>query len=132
MLAEDIQRLIAEAEEAMAHKTGMTLNIAMNYGGRDEIVHAARTLAKQVKDGTLQPEEIDEARFGACLYTKGQPDPDLILRPSGEYRSSNFLVWQSAYAEYVFMDILWPDFTEKDLDQAIAVFSQRNRRFGGV
>ncbi len=132
VLAEDIQQLIAEAEEAMAHKTGMTLNIAMNYGGRDEIVHAAKTLAKQVKDGFLQPEEIDETRFSACLYTKGQPDPDLILRPSGEYRSSNFLVWQSAYAEYVFMDILWPDFTEKDLDQAIAAFSQRNRRFGGV
>ena len=116
----------------MAHKTGMTLNIAVNYGGRDEILHSAKELAEQVQAGTLQPEQIDETLFSEHLYTAGQPDPDLILRPSGEYRSSNFLVWQSAYAEYVFMDILWPDFTEQDLDRAIAEFSRRNRRFGGV
>lgn len=131
-LAEDIQELIAEAEAAMAHKTGLTLNIAVNYGGRDEILHSARLLAQQVKEGTLSPQEINETVFSAHLYTANQPDPDLILRPSGEFRSSNFLVWQSAYAEYVFMDILWPDFTERDLDRAIEEFSRRHRRFGGV
>lgn len=132
MLAEDIQQLMAQAEETMAHKTGMTLNIAMNYGGRDEILHATRELARAVKCGEQDPDAIDEAAFSRYLYTAGQPDPDLILRPSGEFRSSNFLVWQSAYAEYVFMDILWPDFTERDLDRALEMYAGRKRRFGGV
>lgn len=131
-LSPDIQELIAEAEESTAHKTGMVLNIAINYGGRSEIVQAARRVAQKAAAGQLAPEMIDEQLLSRYMYTADQPDPDLILRPSGEFRSSNFLTWQSAYAEYVFMDILWPDFKTKDLDQAIAEFSRRNRRFGGV
>lgn len=132
-LAPDIRALMDEAEESTKHKTGMTLNIAINYGGRHEIVQAARRLAQDVQAGLLSPEEIDEEQFTHRLYTADQPDPDLILRPSGEYRLSNFLIWQAAYAEYVFMDdILWPDFSAADLDRAIAAFSRRNRRFGGV
>lgn len=132
-LPADIQRLMEEAEASTRHKTGMTLNIAINYGGRDEIVHAARRLARDVQAGALSAEEIDEKALSDRLYTAGQPDPDVILRPSGEYRLSNFLIWQSAYAEFVFMDdILWPDFTERDLDAALLEFSRRNRRFGGL
>ena len=132
-LAPDIRALMDEAEESTRHKTGMTLNIAINYGGRHEIVQAARRLAQDVQTGTLSPDDIDEEQLARRLYTDGQPDPDLILRPSGEYRLSNFMIWQSAYAEYVFMDdILWPDFSAADLDRAIAAFSRRDRRFGGV
>lgn len=132
-LAPDIRALMDEAEDSTKDKTGMTLNIAINYGGRHELVQAARSLAQEVQAGTLSPDEIDEEQLARHLYTDGQPDPDLILRPSGEYRLSNFLIWQSAYAEYVFMDdILWPDFSAKDLDRAIAEFSRRSRRFGGV
>ena len=132
-LAPDIRALMAEAEESTKHKTGMTLNIAINYGGRHEIVQAVQRIAREVQQGTLSPDDIDEQQLAHHMYTDGQPDPDLILRPSGEYRLSNFLIWQSAYAEYVFMDdILWPDFSAKDLDRAIAEFSRRNRRFGGV
>lgn len=131
-LADDIRQLIAEAEESTRHKDGMCLNIAINYGGRPELLHAVRRLAVDVKRGRLQPEDIDEEAVSRQLYTAGQPDPDLILRPSGEYRTSNFLLWQSAYAEYVFMDILWPDFTAADLDEALAEFARRHRRFGGV
>ena len=111
----------------------MTLNIAINYGGRLEIAQAARSLAEDVKKGTLRPGDITEELLSRRIYTAGQPDPDLILSPSGEYRTSNFLLWQSAYAEYVFMEeILWPDFTAADLDRAIAEYSRRNRRFGGL
>ena len=110
----------------------MVLNLAMNYGGRAEIVHAARGLAQRVQDGALEPGDIDEAAISGALYTAGQPDPDLIIRPSGEERLSNFLLWQSAYAEFVSFDILWPDFKPKHLDQAIEIFNRRNRRFGGV
>lgn len=132
-LAEDIKALMAEAEESTKDKTGMTLNIALNYGGRHEIAQAVCRIAEEVRTGILSPEEIDEDCLNQRLYTAGQPDPDLILRPSGEYRLSNFLIWQSAYAEYVFMDdILWPDFTAADLDRAIAEYSRRHRRFGGV
>ena len=131
-LAEDIRALMAEAEEATAHKTGMTLNIAINYGGQQELTAAARKLAEQVADGTRTVEEITEETLQAALYTEEQPPVDLILRPSGEYRLSNFLIWQSAYAEFVFMDVLWPDFTEQDLEKAFAEYGRRNRRFGGV
>ena len=133
MLAEDIVALIEEAEAVTAEKTGMTLNIALNYGGRAEVVQAVKRLAQSVKDGELAIDQIDEQAISDALYTAGQPDPDLILRPSGEYRTSNFLLWQSAYAEYVFMDdILWPDFAEQDLDRAIEIYAHRNRRFGGT
>ena len=131
-LAADIRALMEEAEQTTAHKTGMTLNIALNYGGQQEITAAARRLAQQVQAGELTPEQITEERLQAALYTEDQPPVDMLLRPSGEYRLSNFLIWQSAYAEFVFMDVLWPDFTEKDLDRAFAEFARRSRRFGGV
>ena len=127
-----LQELIAETVEVSKNRTGMTLNIAMNYGGRAEIVRAAQQAAQLVKDGELSPEEIDEARLSSLMYTAGEPDPDLIIRPSGEQRISNFLLWQSAYAEYVILDILWPDFKPADLDKAIAEYQKRKRRFGGV
>ena len=104
----------------------------MNYGGRDEIVKACKSIALKVKNSELSFDDVDEEVLSNEMYTKGQADPDLIIRPSGEYRLSNFLTWQSAYSELVFMDILWPDFTEKDLDRAILEYNSRNRRFGGV
>ena len=127
-----LQDLIAETQEVSKNRTGMTLNIAMNYGGRAEIVHAAQQAARKVKEGELSPEEIDESLLSSLMYTAGEPDPDLIIRPSGEQRISNFLLWQSAYAEYVIMDILWPDFKPADLDKALAEYAKRRRRFGGV
>lgn len=129
---EELQALIRRVEEASAPKTGMVLNLAMNYGGRAEIAHAARALAQRVKDGALEPGDITEEMLSGALFTAGQPDPDLIIRPSGEERLSNFLLWQSAYAEFVSFDILWPDFKPKHLDTAIEKFQSRSRRFGGV
>ncbi|MBR7093041.1 MAG: isoprenyl transferase [Clostridia bacterium] len=131
-LAPDIQQMIAEAIEFTAHKTGMVVNIAVNYGGRDDVVHAVRQIAQQVKDGRIAPQDIDEEMISAHLYTAGQPDPDMILRPSGEYRLSNFLIWQAAYSELVFMDVLWPDFTEEDMERALHAYAGRQRRFGGI
>lgn len=131
-LAEDIRKLIDEAERATAQKTGMTLNIALNYGGQQEITAAAQKLAAKAVAGELDPSAITEEMLEQTLYTGDQPPVDLILRPSGEYRLSNFLIWQSAYAEYVFMDVLWPDFTEQDLDRAFEEYARRDRRFGGV
>lgn len=129
---EDLQKLIRDTEEVSINHTGMVLNIALNYGGRSELVRAAKLLALDVKSGKLDPEQITEEALEQKLYTAGQPDPDLIIRPSGENRISNFLLWQSAYSEYVIMDILWPDFKPKDLDRAIKEYANRNRRFGGV
>lgn len=131
-LAEDIRLLIEEAEQTTAHKDGMTLNIALNYGGQQEIVFAAQKLAAQAVTGDIAPTDIDEKKLESALFTKDQPPVDLILRPSGEYRLSNFLIWQSAYAEFVFMDVLWPDFKESDLDRAFEEYARRDRRFGGV
>ena len=127
-----LQKLMNELEEDSAAKTGMTLNIAVNYGGRPEIVRAARQLAQQVAEGTLKPEDITEEMMSDHMYTAGQKDPDFILRPSGEKRLSNFMLWQAAYAELVEMDVLWPDFTRDDLDAAITEFNKRSRRFGGI
>lgn len=127
-----LQELIREVEASTAQKTGLTLNIALNYGGRPEIVTAARTLVHRAIQGEIKEEDITESMLSSCMYTAGQPDPDLIIRPSGEYRTSNFMLWQSAYSEYWFADILWPDFSTRDLDQAIDAYSQRNRRYGGV
>lgn len=126
------QKLMNEIEEKTAGNTGMTLNIAVNYGGRPEIVRAARQLAQLVKEGVLQPEEITEQLMSDHMYTRGQKDPDFILRPSGEKRLSNFMLWQAAYSELVEMDVLWPDFTCADLDAAIEEFCRRSRRFGGI
>ncbi len=128
VLDEDIRELIIDAEENSSDATGLHLNIALNYGGRDEIVHAVKRI---VAEG-IAPEAIDEQAVSDRLYTAGQPDPDFIIRPSGEYRLSNYLIWQSAYAEYWFSDVLWPDFSPKHLEEAIAEFNKRNRRFGGI
>ncbi len=128
----ELRELMIRTEEGSAHRDGMVLNIAMNYGSRDEIVRAARTLAQKALDNKISPDDITEQMFADNLYTKGQPDPDLIIRPSGEYRISNFLLWQCAYSEFVIMDKLWPDFTKEDLNSAILEFAKRSRRFGGV
>ncbi len=127
-LADDIKLLIDDAEKESENATGLNLNIALNYGGRDEIVHAVR----KIIDEGLSADDITEQTVSDRLYTAGQPDPDFIIRPSGEYRLSNYLIWQSAYAEYWFSDILWPDFKPKHLEMAIEQFNQRNRRYGGV
>lgn len=129
---EDLRKLIQEVEEVSAPKTGMVLNLAMNYGGRAEITRAAQAFAREVAAGERRPEDLTEELFSSYLYTGGQPDPDLIIRPSGEERLSNFLLWQGAYAEFVYFDILWPDFKTSDLDEAIRIYSSRQRRFGGV
>ncbi len=128
VLSDDIQRLMKESEDASRNATGLHLNIAINYGGRDEIVHAV----KNIINSKISPDDITEELISNNLYTAGQPDPDFIIRPSGEYRLSNYLIWQSAYSEYWFSDILWPDFKPKDLDKAIDDYNMRNRRFGGV
>jgi len=128
----ELRELIEEVKQASAPKTGMVLNLAMNYGGRAEILRGARAFAQEVLAGQHRPEELTEELFDSYLYTAGQPAPDLIIRPSGEQRVSNFLLWQCAYAEFVYFDILWPDFTTDDLDRAIAVYHSRQRRFGGV
>ena len=126
------QQLMAEIERDTADRTGMVLNIAVNYGGRQEITRAARLLAQEAAAGRLDPAAITEETLAARLYTAGQNDPDLILRPSGEKRLSNFMLWQAAYAEMVDMEVLWPDFTPAHLDAAIAEYNRRSRRFGGI
>lgn len=129
---EELRALMTENEESSKDRDGMVLNIAMNYGSRDELVRAVKNIASDVKEGKLNEEDITEALVSDYLYTKGQPDPDLIIRPSGEYRISNFMLWQAAYTEFVIMNKLWPDFKEADMDEAIRIYSQRNRRYGGV
>ncbi|MBQ7816148.1 MAG: isoprenyl transferase [Oscillospiraceae bacterium] len=129
---QELRDLMLEIEQKTADRTGMILNLALNYGSRSEIVNACKEIAAKVKDGEISVDDIDEQMFSDHLYTKNQPDPDFILRPSGEKRISNFLLWQCAYSEFVYMDVLWPDFTRKDLDAAIEEFNRRNRRFGGV
>ena len=124
---EEIQAKMAESEDESSH-----FNIAVNYGGKDELVHAARSLVHDFQEDKIRLDEIDERAISDRLYTKGQPDVDLIIRPSGEYRLSNFMIWQAAYAEYVFMNVLWPDFNERHLDEALWAYANRNRRFGAV
>lgn len=131
-LSDTLQEKIKRIESLNEGKEGLTVNVALNYGGRDELVHAVKKIAQQLKDNTLQPEEIDETVLSNNLYTQGQPDPDLIIRPSGEERLSNFLIWQAAYSEFVFLDVLWPDFKPDDLEEAIRIFNGRHRRFGGI
>lgn len=131
-LPDGFHEKIRHTEEMSKDFTGLTLNIAFNYGGRNEILSAVKQIAEECKNGTLDPESLTENSISQRLYTKDQPDVDLIIRPSGELRLSNFMIWQSAYAEYVFMDILWPDFTEKNMDKALEEFAYRNRRFGGL
>lgn len=131
-LARDIQKLMAEAEQETCTNTDMVLNIAINYGGRDEILHSVRQLCQLVKKGTLEPEQITQESISHYLYTADQPDPDLIIRPSGELRTSNFLVWQGSYSELIFLDVLWPDFTPEHLQASLREYASRNRRFGGI
>lgn len=131
-LPEDIAILMDELEKRSDFKNKITINLAVNYGGRDEILHAVKEIAKKVESGEIKANDIELKDIDGNLYTAGQPDPDLIIRPSGEYRLSNFLIWQAAYSEFWFSDILWPDFTPADLDKAVIDFAKRNRRFGGV
>ena len=127
-LADDIKELMLKNENDSKNATGLNLNIAINYGGRDEITAAVKEIVKSGIDAG----DITEDLISQNLYTSGMPDPDFIIRPSGEYRLSNYLIWQSAYAEYWFSDVLWPDFTPRHLEKAIEDFNNRNRRFGGV
>ncbi len=127
-LSDSLKAKMEKLERETDGNNGTTCCLAVNYGGRDDILHAVKTLAAQGGDIS----DITEDSISSNLYTSGLPDVDLLIRPSGEQRISNFLIWQAAYAEYVFMDVLWPDFSEKDLDSAIAVFAGRNRRFGGL
>ena len=130
-LPEKQRETLIEAENRTRKNTGLKLNIAINYGGRAELVKAAREIATLVKNGTIREGEITEQTISDHLYTKGQPDVDLLIRTSGEQRLSNFLLYQNAYAEFVFPTILWPDFTVHDYDEALEAFTHRNRRFGG-
>lgn len=130
LLDPDICKMIAEAEAKSAGNTALTLTLALSYGGRQEIVAAARVLAGDVAAGRIAPDSVDEQALAARLYTADMPDPDLVIRTSGEKRISNFLLWQSAYAEYVFLDVLWPDFDGTHLAAAIDEFHARERRFG--
>ena len=130
-LSPELQKLVAETDEISTHYKGFQANLCINYGGRDEIVRAAEQYAKARLEGREEG-PLTEERFGAYLYSAGIPDPDLLIRPGGEQRISNFLLWQCAYAEFYFTDVLWPDFSTEELDKAIAVFQSRDRRFGGV
>lgn len=132
VLAEDMQERIRELENISKNNTGIHFQVAINYGARDEILRAAREIAVQCKNGMRKPEEIDEALFENYLDTREIPDPDLLIRTSGEQRLSNFLLWQSAYTEFYFTDTLWPDFNEDELWKAIAFYNGRDRRFGGI
>lgn len=130
---EDIQEKMERVRLQSEENTGMLLNLAINYGGRSEILHGAKLLGEKLQSGAISGDQVTEELFSNLLYTAGEPDVDLLIRPSGEYRLSNFLLWQAAYAEFVFMDqILWPDFKPKHLDEALLEYQKRSRRFGGI
>ena len=131
-LSDSLKTLIAETDSISAHTSGMQVNVCLNYGGRDELTRAARQLAQECVRGSLRPEDISEDLVSARLYSAGIPDPDLMIRPGGELRLSNFLLWQNAYSEFYFTDTLWPDMNEAELDRAIAVYQRRKRRYGGI
>jgi undecaprenyl diphosphate synthase len=131
-LPPDIVDLVEHAEELTQDNKALTLTLALSYGGRQEITQAARSLAKAVERGALKADAIDEHVMQSFLFTGGMPDPDLVIRTSGEKRISNFLLWQSAYAEFVFLDVLWPDFSGEHLAEAIAEFQRRDRRYGAT
>ena len=129
-LSEKMQKSINNCMERTKNNTGIVFNIALNYGGRDEILRAVRKIANEVKENNLNPDEITENTIQENLYTKNQPDPDLVIRTSGEMRLSNFLLWQIAYSEFLFVQKNWPDFNEQDLDKAIEEYQKRTRKFG--
>jgi undecaprenyl diphosphate synthase len=131
-LSEDILGLIDEAVQKTKDNTRLTLNIAFNYGGRGEIVAAVKDIVRQVEAGNLKADQIDEAMISRMIWTSESPEPDLVIRTSGELRLSNFLLWSGAYAELMFMDLLWPDFNKESLEKAIDAFRRRDRRFGGL
>lgn len=131
-LSDSLRALTLQTDEISKTTSGMTVNVCLNYGGRAEITRSARLLAEDCVAGKLRPQDIDERAVEAKLYSSGIPDPDLLIRPGGELRFSNFMLWQTAYTEFYFTDTLWPDMDERALDEAIAVFQHRKRRFGGV
>ena len=131
-LSPTLRKLIDRTDAISTEYDGFQANICLNYGGRDEILHAARSFAEKCLSGECKPEALTENDFSQLVYSSGVPDPELIIRPGGEMRTSNFLMWQSAYSEYYFTDVLWPDFTPKDIDAAIVSYASRDRRFGGT
>lgn len=131
-LDEDIQEKIADLEQATAGNTGLHFTIAINYGGRDEITRAVRSLAMQVQDGKLAPQDITAQMINDALDTGDYPDPDLLIRTCGEQRISNFLLWQNAYTEFYFCDCPWPDFNKKELEKAVEAYNRRDRKYGGI
>ena len=131
-LQPDILRLLEEAERTTAGNTGLTLVVAFNYGARQDLVEAVRAIAGKARGGAIQPADVDERMLSAALMTDGIPDPDLLIRTSGEQRLSNFLLWQCAYTEFIFLPVLWPDFDREHFDAALTEFSRRQRRFGGL
>lgn len=131
-LSDSLKELIAQTEEISRHTSGMLVNVCLNYGGRAELTRAARLLAEDCVQGKLSPEGITEEALARRLYSGGIPDPDLLIRPGGEQRLSNFLLWQSAYTEFYMTDTLWPDMDEAQIDRAIAAFQGRSRRYGGL
>ena len=131
-LSDHLQALCRETEEISRGYEGCQVNICLNYGGRDEVLRAARAYAEDCVEGRADPNHLTEEAFGSYLFSRGVPDPDLVIRPSGEVRISNFLLWQSAYAEFNFTDVLWPDFSKDDLLAAIADYQRRSRRYGGI
>ena len=132
ILADDMKESIRELEEATKNNTGLHFQVALNYGSRDEMLRGLKRLVQDVKDGTIKESELTEECFSNYLDTRGIPDPDLLIRTSGEQRLSNFLLWQLAYTEFYFTDVLWPDFDKKELQKAIDYFNGRDRRFGAV
>ena len=131
-LPQELRDLCQRTREISTHYEGCQVNICLNYGGRDELLRAARAYAQECLEGKADPNHLSEAQFSGYLFSRGVPDPDLIIRPSGELRLSNFLPWQSAYSEFYFTDVLWPDFSKEELHRAIAAYQGRSRRFGGV
>lgn len=131
-LSPELQELARRTNEISSHIQGFQANVCLNYGGRDEILRAVRRFAAECAAGERKPEELNESLFSTYLDSAGIPDPELIIRPSGEQRLSNFLLWQCAYSEFYYTDALWPDFDEAELDKAIAAYQSRDRRFGGV
>ena len=131
-LPQELRDLCQRTREISTHYEGCQVNICLNYGGRDELLRAARAYAQECLEGKADPNHLSEAQFSGYLFSRGVPDPDLIIRPSGELRLSNFLPWQSAYSEFYFTDVLWPDFSNEELLRAIADFQSRKRRYGGV
>ena len=131
-LPQELRALCQRTREISTHYEGCQVNICLNYGGRDELLRAARAYAQECLEGKADPNHLSEAQFSGYLFSRGVPDPDLIIRPSGELRLSNFLPWQSAYSEFYFTDVLWPDFSKEELHRAIAAYQSRSRRFGGV